>query len=110
VITEIGQAQPQTPLVMVIWEVILWSEPPLRQRAIPLSRGRLDRIRQIQARNDLPTLPAAVSRHARPPEQIRAVRHVPDPYALDGTRSDPQRHRQETPGYSISEISFATRR
>lgn len=45
------------------------------------------------------------------PQRLAAGRwYVSDPYALDGARGDSQGHRQEMPGYSISEISFATRR
>ena len=37
--------------------------------------------------------------------------YVANPCACDGARADGQQtHRQETPGYSISEISLVTRR
>lgn len=76
-LAQISELQVQAPLVMVVGDVILRSEPPLRQRAIPLCSRRLDRVRQIQTWDDIAMLPAAIGRHAGPAEQVRSTRNVP---------------------------------
>ncbi len=74
--------------------------PPWPSRSNPPGTGR-----------ELPHRAASARR--REDSRVRAdplMRHMPDPFALDGTGGDVPRHCQAMPGYSISEISLATRR
>lgn len=98
--------------MVVMRDVVLGAEALLGQSPIPLRRRGLCAIGQVQPADDLPTLPATVGRRRCPAEEIRAVRDVADPRTLDPPAFDlhapPQR--QETPGYSMLEITRATGR
>jgi hypothetical protein len=87
-VAEIRQSQIQAPLVVVVRNVVLREEPPLRERAIPLRGGRLDVVGEIQAGHDLATLPTAVGRTIGPPKQIGTMRDMSDPCATAGTPID----------------------
>jgi hypothetical protein len=110
---EVGEVEVESPAMVVMWNVVCWAEALFRQHPVPLGRRRLGFVRQVQTTDDLAELPSSISGRYGPAEQIRAVRNVPNPVASDGPTFDLQRvlpARQETPGYSMLEITLATGR
>lgn len=61
-VAQVGQALGETPAVKVEGTVVLGVETLLSEEPVPLGRGGLNRVGEVQRSDDLAALPATVAR------------------------------------------------